>query len=492
MGEKVTFDPINKIIQVTQAPINNLVEIDVQVDLYSDGKEDWLNSSELIKYDFPIKAIGGNPLPGSKELGRTYFISPPWRIKPYEGSHTLRVVGNLFMTDGSSPYTATDGSFTINIESQVSNLVDSTVAQLEELQYSSYQNRVWVDVNTSNSGVDYPSGTREYPVNNAQDATAIANNKGFGSIAILTDTTLSTGDDLSGFTVIGMNPTRTTVIIEDTADVANAEFRECTVKGTLDGNVLITKCIVEDLEYMSGIISDSWIKGTIALGGSVNAHILGCHSGEVGNTAPRIDMGGSGQSLGVRDYHGRLEIYNMTGSLDNAYINMSSGEVVLEDTITAGNIFVRGICALTNNSGGAAVNVDGRVAVVGNSGSFREDATLVADAVWNEQTSEHQIDGSTGKAISTASTGGVDYGALADAVWDEPDADHQTSGTFGGVISNIVDYTKQVKDIQEGKWEIKNNQMIFYGPSDEVLLTYNLYDKDGDPAETEVYKREPV
>jgi hypothetical protein len=41
----------------------------------------------------------------------------------------------------------------------------------------------------------------------------------------------------------------------------------------------------------------------------------------------------------------------------------------------------------------------------------------IADAVWDEPVVDHSINGTTGKALSTASSGGVDLGALSDAVW---------------------------------------------------------------------------
>jgi len=46
---------------------------------------------------------------------------------------------------------------------------------------------------------------------------------------------------------------------------------------------------------------------------------------------------------------------------------------------------------------------------------------------------------------------------------------------------------------EQGKWEIKNNQLIFYD-DDEVtpIRTFNLYDKDGNPTSDIPYKRIPV
>ena len=58
MGAKVTFDHITRIIQVDQAPTlidgQQVVELNVKEDVYSDGKEDWLaDPVNLRKLRFP-------------------------------------------------------------------------------------------------------------------------------------------------------------------------------------------------------------------------------------------------------------------------------------------------------------------------------------------------------------------------------------------------------------------------------------------------------
>lgn len=47
--------------------------------------------------------------------------------------------------------------------------------------------------------------------------------------------------------------------------------------------------------------------------------------------------------------------------------------------------------------------------------------------------------------------------------------------------------------VETGKWEIVNNQMIFYEEDDETeLLRFNLFDADGNPTSTSAMKRVPV
>ncbi|MBU2249652.1 MAG: hypothetical protein KKD77_23090 [Gammaproteobacteria bacterium] len=123
MGQKVSFDELTKIITVTQAPdANDTVTINVKRDLYSDGKEDWVTSESLRKFPFPITSIGGNPLPGNKYVGATFFLDSTWKIKPYSADHRMVIEGNLYATDGSNPFLSVYG-YTVSISQEVSTLV---------------------------------------------------------------------------------------------------------------------------------------------------------------------------------------------------------------------------------------------------------------------------------------------------------------------------------------------------------------------------------
>jgi len=126
MGEKVTFDPVNLIIQIDTAPTlvgaDWVVDIDVEADLYSDGKEDWLIDTDLNKLKFAMGSTGGDAKPGG-QVGKTFFLEGGWQIRPYEADHWLRVVGNMFTRDGSNPFVSTIGNYNVVITQSVSDLV---------------------------------------------------------------------------------------------------------------------------------------------------------------------------------------------------------------------------------------------------------------------------------------------------------------------------------------------------------------------------------
>lgn len=79
--------------------------------------------------------------------------------------------------------------------------------------------------------------------------------------------------------------------------------------------------------------------------------------------------------------------------------------------------------AIASLTGVATLTIDGHAEIMGigyMTGTTIETGELtpagIAAAVWNELLANHQADGSAGKALSTASTGGVDLSALAAAI----------------------------------------------------------------------------
>jgi hypothetical protein len=91
----------------------------------------------------------------------------------------------------------------------------------------------------------------------------------------------------------------------------------------------------------------------------------------------------------------------------------------------------------------------------------------VADAVWDETLSEHQIVGSTGEALLIASQGSasisasVDIGAIVDGVWNAQQNDYILSGSFGELLSavstSVVETSGTVNTILETTYIISSS-----------------------------------
>lgn len=91
--------------------------------------------------------------------------------------------------------------------------------------------------------------------------------------------------------------------------------------------------------------------------------------------------------------------------------------------------------------------------------------------------------------ITVTSGSGVtaqDKTDIIKGVWDELLSLHTVAGSTGNMMDTIW-------QMLGGKREIVNNQEIFYEDDNTTeVARYNLFDKNGTPTETNVYKREKV
>ena len=241
----------------------------------------------------------------------------------------------------------------VRVANQVSLIVNNAAGLISNaaIEFASFNGGVSLDITSFYSGTIFPIGTPQQPVNNLADAMLIAGVRGFDTIFVVGDVTIDAGASYVGMVFIGSSRTKSTITISAAADVTDCEFYEATVQGTLDGNTKLENCTTLDLNFIYGVIESCMLQGTIVLGGSDEAHFLDCWSGVAGLGTPIIDMGGAGQDLALRNYNGGIKLINKTGT-DKVSIDMNSGQIVLDSTVTDGEIVCRGIGDLTDNSTG--------------------------------------------------------------------------------------------------------------------------------------------
>ena len=125
--QKVVFDGPNKLIIVNQ----DITELDFRVDVYSAWKEWVIDPNQTnSKYVSAVTAIGGDDLPGSRVLGTTYFLENGWRMRTWEGDHSLTVTGNVFTREGEPIFVPTINPWTITINLNTSTLVETILPTL--------------------------------------------------------------------------------------------------------------------------------------------------------------------------------------------------------------------------------------------------------------------------------------------------------------------------------------------------------------------------
>lgn len=295
------------------------------------------------------------------EMGGMVMPSTHNHVAPIEvGGVTLARVVELI-----NGYTVTfeDGQYAVNLTGANSNVGDKVnvnqvsvrsansagLLQTREIQYASFENGVTIDPTSTTSGTVYPAGTRRAPVNNLTDAMLIANLYGFGTIYVVGDLLIDTGV-FDSMTFIGESKNKTEITINPAASVVKCEFYDAHISGTLDGNCVLKDCYIDTLNYVSGFIERCVLApGTITLGGVTTAHFLDCYSGVPGTGTPTIDMGGDGPSLAMRNYNGGVKLTNKSGNAAVS-IDLNSGQVILDSTVTAGDVVIRGVGKLTDTS----------------------------------------------------------------------------------------------------------------------------------------------
>ena len=341
-------------------------------DLYHEYRNQRRLDENLRKFDALLKAEGNVPKGAGAFTPRYVVLLDGTKIVPYDNTIQINQLGDIITDDPDTDPSLYDTS-TLTVPKVIYiKPSEAETIQLNSLaiEYSSFGGGVTLDefnqTGVATAGTDYPIGTPRVPVDNLTDAMSIAGANGFGTIFVLGNATIGSGVDYSGMIFVGESQTKTLLTISAAASVANCEFYNAHVDGVLDGNAKLKDCVIEDLTFVTGYIENCVISpGEIVLGGSADAHFLDCWSGVPGLETPSIDMGGSGQSLSMRNYNGGIEIKNKTGP-DKVSIDLNSGQIVINNTVTAGDIILRGVGKWTNKdtyTGGANVLdelVDGR------------------------------------------------------------------------------------------------------------------------------------
>lgn len=131
MAQRLAFDWANKIM----ALYSGENEISVEIDLYSDAKEDWQTSGELNKFKFPFRVIGGDSTVGTQTVEPYFFLQEGWKIRPSEEDQILTVTGNLFVEGGGNPFVPTLGDYTV-LANQLTTITRVSTEVSGEIQAS--------------------------------------------------------------------------------------------------------------------------------------------------------------------------------------------------------------------------------------------------------------------------------------------------------------------------------------------------------------------
>jgi hypothetical protein len=230
----------------------------------------------------------------------------------------------------------------------------ATLQESQDLQYSSFNGGVTVNIGSGSTGTTFPTGTSRQPVNNFTDALLIANGRGLTKFFVEGNATLS-ALTFDNFVFEGQSTSRTVITIDASASVIASEFTNCTVTGVLDGNSVIENAVAQDLNFVDGVVRSSGLIGDITLSGSSTLQLLDCYEGSL--VRPCLDFGGSGTGLIVTNWNGAICLKNKTGP-EAAFLDLASGDIEIANNVVAGTITLRGVGKWNNKfaySGGATI-----------------------------------------------------------------------------------------------------------------------------------------
>jgi hypothetical protein len=313
-------------------------------------------------------------------------------------------------------YTITfeDGLYQVNISGANTNFVDvlnrnsvsvvannsSGLISSDQLEYSSFHNRVTIDTVRGVSGVVFPIGTVRTPSNNIPDALLIAQEIGVSQLFFKNNHTIQSAIDVSGYELVGDSPEKVVLDFESGSTTLGTEIFDCQISGYLGSIASITGCHILNVVSTSNAtdvelnLYNSIIDGTITLSSGLTGEfqVFNCKSG-AGQTVPGIDFNGSSIDLVVRDFTGGLELKNMTSG-NTGSVDMHSGQLVVNANCTDATLTVRGLCKVTNNaSGNVSFTLNDESTVTAT------EIESIAAAVWDKLVSGHITDGSFGHHV---------------------------------------------------------------------------------------------
>jgi hypothetical protein len=271
-----------------------------------------------------------------------------------------------------------------------------SVTTNRELQYNE---TIHLDVNALTTGSVYPFGLAGNPVNNLDDALILANEYGCDTIILDGTLTVLAGQDISRFTIdTHRRDSDTIVIVNSGATTQGTYFKNVVVSGVMNGAVRYNTCALGQIENFDGGAKNCIITNDITVTGLAANYFIECWTFDIGGPSATISIGDS--LFNMMQCRGSYLITDKTGP-SVLVADFSNGFVTVDVSCVAGVIAVGGMTRLVDESSVGCYVIDATITERG-----------ITDKVWDEQTSEHTISGSTGEAVAAGGDG-------AAQVWTE-------------------------------------------------------------------------
>jgi len=297
------------------------------------------------------------------------------------------------------------GVGTLTNDSTQDGVVDS-VALVNNVP-TTYDGTVYIDATTGSAGDDFPIGTFSSPVNNVADAMTLIDKYNLNHLHFHSNMTIPSGVDLSYRVVEGHSSFECAVTLESGVLANDTIFKNIKVTGISPAVATYEHCFIDSLTNIHGNFVYCIFNGnnTVADGVGAHVHMISCRS--YSQTPAVIDVGDA--MVNCSEWVGMLQIAGKDDVAMEVDIGMTWGYLVVDNTNTAGTIYVVGKGLVQDSS---ADNL--------------ETKSWVAQAVWDEATTGHQTATTTGKALTDAGAAGNP--------WSTPVTGNTAAGTFGELV----------------------------------------------------------
>lgn len=314
-------------------------------------------------------------------------------------------------------YTITfeDGQYAVNLVGANSNVGDRVnvnsvsvrsfnsagLISSPAIEYASFNDGVTIDVNNGTYGTLYPTGTLQKPVNNIEDAIAIAEHRGFKNLYFISDFVFTSNTNINGFNLYGGGAQQTLLTFQSGAITANCSCYNAKVTGRSFGvtylenchhynyggsdlapsnrTIINRNCIIEGESYIPSQYTGSLF-------------VIDCWSaGADEKDAPVVNMNGSACNIITRNYNGATVLSNCNNPAAKMSYDFNSGILIVDETVVSGSMDIRGTGKLINNSKYTFnLDYDGLMS-----------KNVISSSVWEEDISVYDVGNSAAAGINT-------------------------------------------------------------------------------------------
>lgn len=250
----------------------------------------------------------------------------------------------------------------------------------EVLSYNKYISKsVFLDSEALTNG----DGTQKSPFNNLNDAIDLAESELIHDITVYSDVILTR--NLKNLAISGIGLPE---IDLGGFDLKGSEFHRVKIKGQYTSPIIVQESVLLTGMYLNGNFENCALAGDLTCVDGGEVLIKSCASSIAGLGRPTISLNEVGTSkLSVRDNSGGLTLKDVNNTLDEVTVELNTGSLTLDSSCTAGQIVTRGLGNFVDNSTGSTVTNE----------TINQE--IIADVVWDEDTSTHNVSGSFGELV---------------------------------------------------------------------------------------------